>query len=129
MSNLLASLLNSSNSLDVFGRALTVTQNNVSNASAPGYARQVQLLESVSFDPGASAQGGVRLGSMQSARDQYAEAAVWRTSADVGKTTQLTQSLQSVEGLFDVSGETGTSGALSSLIQSFSAWTINPNGS
>ena len=50
MSNLLASLSTSGNTLDVFQRALDVVQNDVSNASTAGYAKQQINLTAMPFD-------------------------------------------------------------------------------
>ena len=40
MSNLLASLVSSAGALEAYGQVLETAQNNVSNASTPGYAKQ-----------------------------------------------------------------------------------------
>src|SRR6266496_2035220 len=84
MSNLLSSLLSSSNALNAFDRVLAVTQNNVANASTPGYARQSLLLEAMPFDLISGSIGGVRAGQVASARNEYAEQAVRRQSSAVG---------------------------------------------
>ena len=51
MSNLLASLVSSADTLEAYGRVLETTQNNVSNASTPGYAKQSIDLYALPFDP------------------------------------------------------------------------------
>jgi flagellar hook-associated protein FlgK len=51
MANLLSTLMSSANALSVFERALLVSQNNVANASTPGYAAQRVLLEALDFNP------------------------------------------------------------------------------
>ncbi|MDE3167398.1 MAG: hypothetical protein KGN36_16465, partial [Acidobacteriota bacterium] len=62
MSNLLASLLSSAGTLEAYGRVLETAQNNVSNASTAGYAKQRLSLEAMAFDPANGATGGVRAG-------------------------------------------------------------------
>ena len=62
MSNLLASLVSSADTLEAYGRVLEATQNNVSNASTPGYAKQSIDLYALPFDPQGGATGGVRAG-------------------------------------------------------------------
>ena len=44
MSNLLASLQSSAGTLEAYGRVLETAQNNVSNASTAGYAKQLATL-------------------------------------------------------------------------------------
>ncbi len=51
MSNLLASLVSSAGTLEAYGRVLETAQNNVANASTPGYAKQRLELYALPFDP------------------------------------------------------------------------------
>ena len=44
MSNLLNSLLSSANALSAYDQVLQVTQNNVANASTPGFVKHRQTL-------------------------------------------------------------------------------------
>jgi flagellar hook-associated protein FlgK len=62
VSNLLASLRSTANALSVFERQLITSQNNVSNASTPGYARQSLTLQAKPFDPNGGIPGGVKAG-------------------------------------------------------------------
>ena len=59
MGNLLTSLLNTANSLRAVERALTVTENNVVNASTPGFAKQTATFEAMPFDLTVGLPGGV----------------------------------------------------------------------
>jgi len=68
MGNLLASLSNSTSALRAFERQLNVIQNNVSNASTPGYAKESVGLEALAFDPSNGSTGGVRAGAAVSGR-------------------------------------------------------------
>lgn len=122
MSNLLSSLRSSSNALAAFDRVLAVTQNNVANASTPGYARQSLMLEAMPFDLISGSIGGVRAGQVVSARSEYAEQAVRRQGSALGYDQQNVASLGALQSLFDVSGKAGISKALNNLFQSFSAW-------
>jgi flagellar hook-associated protein 1 len=128
MSNLLASLRSSANTLDAFDQVLAVTQNNVSNASTPGYAKQRLMLNAMSFDIDLGSAGGVRPGEIQSARDQFADQAVRRQATSLGYAQQNVSSLTSLESFFDVTGKSGISTALNNLFQAFSAWGQNPGG-
>ena len=60
MGNLMTSLLNSANALQVYEGALAVTQDNVTNANTPGYAKQIATLEAMPFDLTVGLPGGVR---------------------------------------------------------------------
>jgi flagellar hook-associated protein 1 FlgK len=126
MANLLSSLLSSSNALNAFDQALAVTQNNVANASTPGYAKQMLSLESLPFDLFAGSMGGVRAGQVLTARNEYAEQAVRRQSASAGFDQQSVNSLGALQSLLDVTGKSGISAALNSLFQSFAAWAQSP---
>ncbi len=127
MPNLLNSLLSSANALRVFERVLVVSQNNVANASTPGYAAQRLSLQAVDFQPELGLMGGVRAGHLESARSLYAEQAVRRQCESLGFFSQAAQSLAGIESAFDMSGERGISGALNRLFESFSAWSLTPN--
>ncbi len=126
MSNLLATLGSSAGALQAFDQVLQVTQNNVANASTPGYAKQRLSLDAQPFDLTVGATGGVRAGQIQSARDQYAEQAVRRQTTALGEAQQNAGSFTSLESLFDISGQSGIPKALNTLFQSFSAWAQSP---
>jgi flagellar hook-associated protein 1 FlgK len=129
MSNLLASLLSSTTALQAYDRVLNVTQNNVSNASTPGYAKQRLYLSAMAFDQTSGSAGGIRAGDVQSMRSQYAEQAVRRQTFGLGEADQLVASLTAIESLYDISGDKGIPRALNRLFQSFSEWGVNPNSS
>lgn len=126
MSNLLATLGSTAGALNAIDQILQVTQNNVANASTPGFAKQSLPLEAMPFDLSVGATGGVRAGQIQSARDQYAEQAVRRQNTLLGQAQQNVDSLTNLQSLFDVSGQTGIPNALNNLFQSFSAWAQSP---
>jgi flagellar hook-associated protein 1 len=126
MSNLISSLMSSAGALDAYSQVLDVTQNNVANASTPGYAKQTQYLEAMRFDPTLGFTGGVRAGQVQSSRNQYAEQAVRQQTTALGQAQQNVNSLTSLQSLFDVTGNSGISAALNNLTQSFSAWGQTP---
>jgi flagellar hook-associated protein FlgK len=125
--SLFSSLRSASEALRVFDRSLEVVQNNVANASTPGYARQIQDVVSLPFDPALGLSGGVRSLGLSSSRNQYAEVAVRRQVTQEGFFDQKQASLGAIEPSFDVSGEAGIAAALSKLTQSFSSWSVNSN--
>src|SRR4051812_11492669 len=126
MSNLLASLVSSAGTLEAYGRVLETAQNNVSNASTPGYAKQRLSLEALAFDPASGATGGVRAGTLESSRNEFAETSVREKSTGLGYQQQLVSSLTDLESRFDISGNSGIPKALNNLFDSFSAWATTP---
>jgi flagellar hook-associated protein 1 FlgK len=126
MANLISSLGLTADALSAYSQVLEVTQNNVANASTPGWAAQNQTLESLPFEPSTGLAGGVGAGQIQSTRDEYAEQAVRAQTTLEGQANQDVSSLTSLQTLFDISGNSGIPYALNNLLQSFSAWAQTP---
>ncbi len=126
MSSILSSLLSSANTLSAYNQVLAVTQNNVANSSTPGYAKQRQTLLAMAFDPAYGLNGGVRAGEVQSMRDEYAETSVRGQTLQLGAAQQNVTSYSALQGLFDISGNSGIPKALNSLFDAFSAWAQSP---
>jgi flagellar hook-associated protein 1 FlgK len=124
---LLASLLNTANALQVYENALTVTQNNVTNANTPGYAKQRASLEALPLDLSVGLPGGVTLGQTQNSRNGFAEQAVRDQQTALGYYQQKTSDLTPVENYFSLSSTSGIAPAISNLFQSFSQLSVNPN--
>lgn len=127
MSNLLASLGVAGNALDVYQQALNVIQNNVTNASTPGYARQQLDVTSQPFNITDGLIGGIASGGLESSSDSYANSEVQRQMQTLGLYTAQSQGTSAIQSLMDISGTDGVSGALNSLFQSFSAWSASPD--
>ena len=127
MSNLLATLTSAAGSLQAYGTVLEVAQNNVANASTPGYAKQQVDLYTLSFDPTGGLIGGVAAGTLVSARNEFAEKAVRQQTSELGYQQQLVGSLTAIQSNFDISGSQGIPKALNKLFQSFSAWGAIPD--
>src|SRR5262245_31655649 len=125
--SLLSSLLSTAGALRSYDQVLETTQNNVANASTPGYVKQRQLLASLPFDTERGSGGGVVAAGIQSSRDEYAERAVRRQTVLLGRDQQNVASFSSLETVFDISGQAGIPSALSSLYDSFSAWSQSPS--
>jgi flagellar hook-associated protein 1 FlgK len=119
--------MSSAGSLTAFDQALQVTQNNVANASTPGFVKQRQALQAMPFDPSEGLGGGVRAGEVESARDEYADQTVRRQSTLLGQAQQDVNGLTSLEPLFDISGNSGIPKGMNALFQSFSAWAQSPD--
>lgn len=104
-----------------------VVQNNVTNASTPGYVTQTLNLSADPFNPSDNLWGGVQSDGTQSSRNLYAEQSVWNQNQLLGSATQQASSLSSLQSLFDVSGTSGIPAALSNLYSAFSAWSTTPS--
>lgn len=127
MSNLFTSLGSAAETLRVFERGLTVVQNNVANASTPGYVRQTQPFSSKAFDLAGGLAGGVEAGDLQSSRNRFAEQAVWRYQSGYGYHSQRNASLSSLESAFQIGSGVGVAGHLDGLFKAFSQLSIAPN--
>lgn len=127
MANLLTSLFNTANSMRAVEQALTVTENNVVNASTPGYVKQTATFEALPFDLTVGLPGGVIPGPVQSARDGFAEQAVRDQQTGLGLYQQKTSDLTAIQTYFDLSSSSGIAPAMSGLFNSFSQLSINPN--
>jgi flagellar hook-associated protein 1 len=125
MANLLSLLNSTANTLSAYDQVLQVTQNNVANASTPGYASQSLQLVAEPFDPPAL-DGGVSAGAIQSSRDEYAEQTYRNQNTGLGQQQQLVNSLTSLQSIFDISGNTGIPYALNNFFQAASAWAQSP---
>jgi len=129
MGGLFGALDSSVSAIKALQNALTVAENNVTNASTPGYASQTPTFEATAFDPQNGLDGGVNSGPTQSTDNHYADQAVMAQYSLQGNFNAQSTALSSIQGLFDVTGQTGVIGALNNLFQSFSAWASDPNSS
>ena len=127
MSNLLAMLGASGNTLDVYQQALNVVQNNINNSSTPGYASQSLNLEALPLDVAGGLAGGVAAAGLDNSRDQYAEEQMQRQTQALGQYAAQAQATGAIQSFFDASGSGGVAAALSALWQSFSAWSVTPS--
>jgi flagellar hook-associated protein 1 len=127
MGSLFANLNSSANALAAFQRSLEIAQNNVSNASTAGYAKQLPTLNALPFQLQAGLLGGVQSGAPQSTRDEFLEQGVRYQAGLLGNYQAQAQSLSGIEPIFDVTGQSGILASLNSMFQSFSAWSANPD--
>jgi len=125
MGNLFSALGSAGDALKAFQSALDVTQNNVTNANTPGYAKQVPGLDSLSFQPENGLLGGVKENT-QDTRNEFAETVVRQQTSLLGQFQQLQTSLAPLQNVFDVSATSPIPTALNQLFQSFSNWSANP---
>jgi len=127
MGNFFSSLSSVAAGMRVHERALNTIQNNVSNASTPGYVRQRLTMVALPFSQEGAQTGGVAAGPILSARDEYAERSVRNQQEGYGYHSQLATDLARIEPVFTVAENAGIPGALSKFFQSFSVLSVSPN--
>jgi flagellar hook-associated protein 1 FlgK len=127
MSNLIASMSNAASSLNVLQQALAVVQNNVANASTPGYAAQTLDIGAAPVDVAAGETGGLTVAGVTSARDSYKDTAVQQELQTLGLFTAQNQSTGTIQSYFDATGTTGVPTALNNLLTAFSNWSASPS--
>jgi flagellar hook-associated protein 1 FlgK len=127
MGSLFGALLHSASTMRVFERGLQVVQNNVTNASTPGYSKQRLGLLAKDFQPDIGLPGGVAAGDLESFRSRYAESAVRSQQEFLGFFEQKASDLSRLEAIFEIGEHSGVSGAMSNLFQSFSILAVAPN--
>ena len=125
--SLFSSLNSTAGALSAFDRELTVTQNNVTNSSTPGYATQRQSLDAQSFDPANGLDGGVTVGGLQTTRNEFAEHSVDRAQTALGAASQQSSSLAAVQNALNLSAANGIPATLGNLFSAFSAWSQDPS--
>jgi flagellar hook-associated protein 1 len=126
MSSLSATLLGASSALQAFQYALNVTQNNIDNASTPGYANQTVALQAAPFDPAVGLAGGVVEGPLIDSRDLLAESDVWQQAAAQGDSSAQASALADVQSAIPVGTGAGIPAALNTFFSDVSAWTAAP---
>lgn len=126
MSSLLNVLHNASVALDVFQRQIGVTQDNVVNASTPGFVKQHLGVSAIPIAPASGLYGGVQAGGIESARSQFAESCVRGALTQKGFQEERANTLSRISSNFDVTGKSGLSSAISSLFVAFSSWSESP---
>ena len=126
MSSISAALVGASGALDAFQYALNVSQNNVDNASTPGYATQTADLQADPFDPAGGLSGGVSDGTLIDSRDLLAESDVWQQAGLQGDASAQSEALTSVQNAVPVGEGDGIPAALTTFFSDVSAWSAAP---
>jgi flagellar hook-associated protein 1 FlgK len=125
--NLFAAISTAANSLAVYERALTVTGNNVANASTPGYARQSIAFSARRMDLEQGLPGGVSASGFLSSRQGLLEQSVRRQVSAESRFDQQARSLESLEPHFTISASSGIAASFDALQRSISQWSVTPN--
>jgi flagellar hook-associated protein 1 FlgK len=126
MTSLTSTLLGASTALQAFQYALTVSQNNIDNASTPGYASQKVDLQADPFDPAVGLPGGVADGPLVDSRDLLAESDVWQQASAQGDASAQSTALTAVQNAVPIGSGEGIPAALTTFFSDISAWSAAP---
>ncbi|BDC52474.1 flagellar hook-associated protein 1 [Bryobacterales bacterium F-183] len=127
-SNLTITLVNTAAAQRAFDRVLQTIQNNVTNVHTPGWAKQRVLLQAQPFSTNwAGQQGGVRAGTLEDSRSQYAERSVRDSQSKLSYSSQLSENLSRLEKTFDLNSGAAIPQAFTNLFNSFSQLSVSPN--
>ena len=107
-------------------QALTTVQNNIVNASTPGFATQRVNFSASGFELSQGLTGGLEV-NMSSTRDLYLEKSVRTEMSALGSEAQKNTLLTSLQSVFSASGDSGIPGALATFAGSFAALSAAPN--
>lgn len=111
--------------MDAIQKALSAVQNNIVNASTPGYAAERVNFSARLFDPTQGLMGGVDV-ALSSTRDQYLEQSVRTQTSSLGVAEQSNPLFSSLQSAFSASGDSGVPGALTSFANSFATLASSP---
>ena len=123
---LFGSLVLSNGAMRSVERSINAVQNNVANASTPGYAKSRHIPQSDRFEPNDGVFGGVRPGDIVSYRNHFTDESVRDRTSAHAQFDQAARQLGRLEPVVSV-GDEGVSGAIDRLFQSFSQLTVTPN--
>ena len=126
MSSLNATLLGAANALQAFQYVLDATQNNIDNASTPGYAKQTVSLEADAFDPATGLAGGTSPAPVMDSRNLLAESDVWQQAGAQGDASAQSSALTTIQNAVPVSAGTGIPAAMTTFFNDVSAWSAAP---
>ncbi|MBL8173770.1 MAG: flagellar hook-associated protein FlgK [Bryobacterales bacterium] len=127
MGGLFSALITTTGAMRANDRVLMTIQNNVSNASTPGYARRQLSLYPRHFDVRLGLAGGVATGELINYRNEFSERNVWRQSSNHGRYAEQRPILEEVESTFSIADGAGIPGALNRFFNGVSSWAVNPN--
>ncbi|HWE49112.1 MAG TPA: flagellar hook-associated protein FlgK [Bryobacteraceae bacterium] len=123
MSGLFSALHSAAGALNIFSQALGVDQQNVANASTPGYAAQTATIVAA----GISGVSGADFLQVTSNSNRFADAAVQAASSQASQSQTTAQQLGPVNQLFDITGTSGILAALQQFSTAFSTLSVTPN--
>ncbi len=125
--SLLTSLATASTALQAFSTALGVDQTNVSNVSTPGFAALRATIRPINpTHPGLYNSDVV---DFESTGSRQADALVQQAASQSGYSRTTADHLESINQVFDITGNTGILSALQQFSAAFSTLSVSPNDS
>jgi flagellar hook-associated protein 1 FlgK len=125
MGGLLSALNSAATALTALSQSLGISQQNVANASTPGYAAQTASIVPIGLS-GSGAGGGDYI-DVSSSSNSFADAAVQAASSQASASQTLAQQLTPVNGLFDITGTSGILAAFQQFSTAFASLSVTPN--
>ncbi len=125
------SLLIGLTALNAQQQAITVASHNIANAATPGYSRQNAVLitpAASTISPGAMGLG-VTVDAIRRISDNLINERLRSIQSEGGRLESLSQNLQSVQAIFNETGENGFSTAINNLFAGFQDIASNPESS
>jgi len=113
-------------SIDALQKSAAATQNNVTNASTPGYAAQKVRLRALEMQVEGGLAGGVKTSRLFSTRDEFAEKAVRLQTSNLAAAKETATQMALLEGSFAIDNSAGITGNLDKLFKQFSSWSVAP---
>ncbi|MBI5601869.1 MAG: flagellar hook-associated protein FlgK [Deltaproteobacteria bacterium] len=109
---------------------LSITSNNIANASTPGYSRQEVILEiATTASQAAEFQGGgVSVAGVKRLYDRLLQNQINSTQQDYGQATTLSETLAKVEQIFNETQDLGLAGPLKDFFNAWQGVASNPAG-
>lgn len=124
---LFTTLNTAANSLAVLNQGLQLTEDNVANASTPGYARQSLVVSFQPLDLPRGLPGGVLPSGTQSSADPYADQAVRAQQSAQALASEQANNLGALQPYFSLTSSTSISSSVNQLFNGFSALSVTPN--
>jgi flagellar hook-associated protein 1 FlgK len=125
MGGLFSALNTAATALDVYSQSLGIDQQNVANASTPGYATQSATNVPIGITGSASANGDYI--TVTSSSNAFADAAVQAASSQASESQTSAQQLSPINQLFDITGSSGILAAFQQFSTAFSSLSVTPN--
>jgi flagellar hook-associated protein 1 FlgK len=125
MAGLSSILTTARDALSAQSFALSVTGQNITNASTPQYVRRDPLLETRAL--GNQTTGSVAVVGIRQAADAYLDRAYFLANSNHSAASQYDSELQSIEELFNDLSNTGLSTSLDAIFKSFEQLSARPN--
>jgi len=126
MANILSTLQAAAGTLGAFQQGLGITQNNIGNATTPGYARQRIFFQALPFIVSGGQAGGVRVARVETLRDQFLDFQVVSSLQKQNYFEKLSLTLTQIEPSFPLSGENSIGGSADALFHAFQALSTSP---